>query len=73
MKVGLIAGGDLQDSGLDLHKALLLKPCPERLYDSVALHQEWPDVGVPRGGPPGRKLVVSGHQRTAPPARKTLA
>ena len=31
MQVGLIAGGDLQDSGLDLDKALLLEPCPDRL------------------------------------------
>ena len=63
----------LQDSGLDLDKALLFEPCPDRLCDGVARHQEWPDVGVPRGGPPGRELIVSGHQRAAPPARKTLA
>jgi len=53
---------------LDLDKALLFEPCPDRLCDGVARHQEWPDVGVPRGGPPGRELIVSGHQRAAPPA-----
>jgi hypothetical protein len=73
MQMGLIAGGDLQNSGLDLDKALLVEPCPDRPRNGAARRQEWPDVGVPRGGPPGRELIVSGHQRAAPPARKTLA
>ena len=55
--MGLVARRNLQNSGFDLDKALLVEPCPDRLRDGAARRQEWPDVGVPRGGPPGRKLI----------------
>ncbi len=54
MQMGLVAGGNLQNSGFDLGKTLLVEPCPDGPGDGAARGQKWPDVGVPRGGPPRR-------------------
>jgi elongation factor P len=69
----LIPRGNLQNRGLDFGEPLLLEPAANRLADGVPRQQKRPDVGVPRGGPPRRKLLVFGRQRTAPQIPKTLA
>src|SRR5882672_5373520 len=73
MQVGLITRRNLQDSGFDLGKTLLVEPCPDGFGDGASCSQEWPDVGVPRFGPPRRNLIVSGHQRLLHGSRKTMA
>ena len=69
VQMGLIARRNLQNGGFDLGKALLVEPGPGSPGDGGPCRQKGPDVGVPAGRPPWRKLVVFGHQR----ARKTLA
>ena len=63
MQMGLVARRDLQDAGLDLGKALLVEPGPHRPRDRAPRHQERLSVGMPRGRPPGRRLVGPVHQQ----------
>src|ERR1700704_4917787 len=46
MQVGLIARRNLQDTGFDLGKTLLVEPRPDGLGDSAPRRQEWSAVGV---------------------------
>src|SRR5260364_353959 len=59
----LVARRYLQDRSLDLGKALLLEPRPERPRDRGPRLQERPAVGVAPRRPPGRGLVLTRHRQ----------
>jgi hypothetical protein len=63
MQMRLVARRDLQDGGLNLGKPLLVEPRPHRSRDRGPRYQERLSIGVPRGRPPGRRLVHPGHQQ----------
>ena len=63
MQMGLITGRNLQNSGFDLGKTLLVEPSPDGLGDGAPRRQKRPDVGVARRRPPGRRCVDSGFFR----------
>ena len=48
VEMGLVAGRDLENRGLDLDKTLLLEPGPNRLGHRAPRHQKRPDIGMPR-------------------------
>ncbi len=89
MQMGLIAGRNLQNSGFDLGKALLVEPCPDRPGDGAPRRQKRPDIGVPRGATTmaragrfrpstaqsceGRKTLASDRQNQYVAARNRLA
>src|SRR5262249_20522226 len=73
MKMDLITGRDLQNTGLDLRKSLLVEPGTDGARDFPARHQKRFPIGMACRRPPGRRLIVSGHYRpvlAGPPARK---
>ena len=73
MQMGLVARRDLQDAGLDLGKALLVEPGPDRPGDRAPRHQKRLAIGVPRRRPPWRRLVGPGHQPQSPARRRGAA
>src|SRR5712671_5716125 len=59
VQVGLIARRYLQNPGFDFGKTLRIEPGPDSPGDSAPRGQKWPDVGVPRRRPPGRRFAGS--------------
>src|SRR6478735_2615971 len=60
--MGLIAGRDLKDAGLDLDKTLFVEKAARRLGDRSPRQQERLSIGMPGRRPPWRRLVRPGHQ-----------
>jgi hypothetical protein len=63
MQMYLVARRYLEDGGLHLSKALFVEPSPHRPRDRAPRHQKRLSIGVPRGRPPWRRLVLPGHQQ----------
>src|SRR4029079_928444 len=66
----LAARRDLEDPGLHLGKALLVKPGPDRLGDRTSRQEKRLSIGVPHRRPPWRRLVGPGHQPQSPARRR---
>src|SRR5205085_9791657 len=69
MQMSFVAGRDLQDAGLDLKESLLVEKSADGAHDFPARQQKRLAIDMPRRRPPGRWLVVPGHQLTPPAAR----
>jgi elongation factor P len=65
MEMGLVAGRDLQDGGLDLDEVARREEGPQRRRDAGAPQKERAAVGMDMGRPPGRGRRHSGLSRPA--------